>query len=241
MGQSTLIATFLITLIFTQKNAVRKSIYLSLLVFLKTFLAFSLFAFIKRNKKIFLYTLLSFTIILSVSFLFIKPDWYIFYIQEKFIPVAFPVNPPSGIDYYNQSLRNTMFRLGVINLYKPLFTLFVFTSVGAIIVTQSFSLSIIFSILLSTVSWQHYFVMLFPIFVIAFLKTNNFIIRLLLLFAGFLWWIEFPHLHQVESNFINGLLASHYFFSGLLLAVSILLTNRKTPHNSHNTSTIFSS
>jgi hypothetical protein len=116
--------------------------------------------------------------------------------------------------------------LGIIDSYGYLFFPILIAVSLLLVIVGSFELSVIATILLSPVSWQHYFTILFPIFVFVFFTMKKNIKNLLVFtFAFILWFIEFPWIHYTTPNLLTGLLASHYFISGLLL--SFLLLKKK--------------
>lgn len=225
MGQPNLIATLLITLILVSKTPFQKSSFLSLLIAIKTFFLFSLLSYLRKNLKIVFKTLFLLGILIIFSFLFIKPAWYRYYLYERLPGVISPTPKgiSTGLDYYNQSLKSTFNRFCLSSIY-PSTEIIVFIFLSALIFSfASFELSIPSALIISPVSWQHYFATLFPILVVAFLSTKNRLSKILTITSGFLWWIEIPWLHNSSITFINSLLASHYFFSAVILVIAIIL------------------
>lgn len=226
MGQPGLFIALLITCIVINKKNNINSLFLVILSVIKSFFVVSLLAFLKNNRKVVLTTLVFLSAIVLITFSFLKPEWYLYYITNNLTRLFSTHATFSWPDYYNQSLGNTLYRLSLGNLYRFLFLPLSLLSGVAIFLTSNFALSIVITVILSPVSWQHYYVVIFPIFVMLFatLKKSpkSF---LLILISFFLWWIEFPWMHQANFNLLNGLLASHYFFSGLIL--SLLLVYKK--------------
>lgn len=226
MGQPGLFMALLITYIVINKKNNINSLFLAILSVIKSFFVVSLLAFLKNNRKVVLITLVFLFAILLISFSFLKPEWYLYYITNNLTRLFSTHTTFSWPNYYNQSLGNTMYRLSLGNLYRFLFLPLSLLSGVVVFLTSNFALSIVVAILLSPVSWQHYYVILFPIFVMLFatLKKSpkSF---LLILISFFLWWIEFPWIHRANFNLLNSLLASHYFFSGLILL--FLLVGKK--------------
>lgn len=225
MGQPLILITLLVTLIITGKNNFYKGVFLAVITSVKTFFVFPILSFV-RNKKVILAFCLAIVLFILISLLFIKTDWYIYYFNNIFFKLNNSPLTSSGLDYYNQSLKSTFFRLGIIGAYKFLFFPIVIAISLLTALTGSFELSIIAAVFLSPVSWQFYSVVLFPIFVVVFFKMKKNPRNLSLFTISFvLWFVEFPWLHNADMNLINGILASHYFISGLIL--SFLLPKRK--------------
>ena len=224
MGQPNLIATLLITLILVSKSPFQKSSFLSLLIAIKTFFLFSLLSYLRKNLKIVFKTLFFLGILIIFSFLFIKPAWYRYYLYERLPGIISPTPKgiSTGLDYYNQSLKSTLNRFCLSSLY-PSMEIIVFIFLSSLIFSfRSFELSIPSALIISPVSWQHYFAVLFPILISTFVSAKNPLIKIALLFSGILWWIELPQLHNSPTNLINSVLASHYFLSAFILALAII-------------------
>ena len=232
LGQSNLIATLLATIALTQMGAHKKGVSLAALTIVKTFFAFSLLAFLKKNRKTLLVALFYLTLFFFVGSIFFKLSWYSFYVREKlpnlFLPNTKAITLTSS-DYYNQTLITALSRIGLIQFAQPAYFISAVGGAVLVIFTGSLSFSLILSIILSVISWQHYFVVLFPIFVKTFSemkksKTNTIIFALAALF----WWIEFPWLHNAKLTLLTGLLSSHYLISAFLLGFLVLITKPKT-------------
>jgi len=217
MGQPSILLTLLVTLVIVSKNSFWKGVLLAITASIKTIFIFPITSFVKNKKVIFSF-LLAIIFLLLLSLVFIKPEWYVYYFQTIFSKLNSSPVFSSGLDYYNQSLKSTFYRLGIIDSYKYLFYPILAIISGVIAAVGSFELSAIMVLLLSPVSWQHYFTVLFPIFIVVVFRMEkgrkNFF---LLMLSFFLWFFEFPQLHTMENSLINGISASHYFFSGLLL------------------------
>jgi hypothetical protein len=226
MGQPGLVEALLITLIIVKEGSKLKSLILSILVSIKSFFLFSLISFFRKKPKVFFLTLFFLMLLATLSFVFIRPEWFSYYFGSKFTGIiSISSGTVNNLDYYNQSLRSTLNRLSLTGLYPGLeiISLLLF---GLIIFPRSnFLLSIPVILILSPVSWQHYFVVLFPILVISFLSVKKSNLYILLAFSTFLWWIEFPSLHASKVNLINGVIASHYFISALILSIIVIKEN----------------
>jgi len=227
MGQPSILLTLLVTLVIVSKNSFWKGIILAGVASIKTIFIFPILSFV-RNKKLILSFLLTIIFFVLLSLLFIKPDWYVYYFQTVFSKLNGSPMVSSELDYYNQSLKSTFFRLGIIDSYKYLFFPILTISSVIIAITGSFELSIIATLLLSPVSWQHYFTVLFPIFiVVGFTMKKNLKNMFLFALSFFLWFFEFPQLHTASTGLINGISASHFFISGLFLFYLIWTTKKK--------------
>lgn len=218
MGQPTALITLFITLVIVSKNDFSKGLFLSATACLKTFFIFPSLSFLKNKKTAFLTFLLSTVSLTLLSLLFIKPEWYIYYFNKIFLNLNNTPLASSRLDYYNQSLKSTFFRLGAFDVYKIIFIPILAATSILSIVGGSFEFSLVATILLSPISWQHYFLTLFPVFVAVFFKMKKDLKHLAIFSLAFLlWFLEFSWLHDASQNFPNTILASHYFISGLLL------------------------
>lgn len=227
MGQPGLLISLLIGIVIIKSKENLKSYSLAALLIVKSFFLVSLLPFLLKNRKILIKTLITLAVIILLGFPFLKPEWYSYYFAKEFPGIFSNRSSPTGLDYYNQSLRSTLFRLGMGSVYEVLFLPLLISTGAFIILTSNFGLSVISAILLSPVSWQHYYVAFFPIFVMLFAGSKKSLKNIFLIsFAFLLWWIEFPWLQGAKVNLVNGILASHYFISGLIL--SFLLLKRPT-------------
>jgi len=227
MGQPSILLTLFITYIICSKNSVLKGISLAIASSLKTILLFPILAFIK-NKKFLIVFLLTLVLLTLLSLTFIKVDWYKYYFQNIFISLNNSPLASSGIDSYNQSLKSTLFRFGLFDLYKIIFIPVLIIASLFIAITANFELSVITAILLSPISWQHYFVVLFPIFVAAVFKMKwNFKNLSIFTVSFILWFVQFPWLNSSKVGLVTSILASHFFISGLMLFY-LIWNNRNT-------------
>ena len=215
-GQPNLIIMFFITLLIISKSNSVKSLLLVFLYFFKTFFLYMAVILFRGCKSMVIVSLVVATIIGTISLFIIKPEWLVYYftnLNSSFLQSNIVV----GLDYYNQSIYATLARLDLINLWLILLALIVFTFY--MMIKGNLLSAVIASIIISPVAWQHYFVILFPIFIIVLKKTNLFNFKYLLLFllSLFFWWAEFPILHFADKNLATSLLASHYFLSAVIL------------------------
>jgi len=228
-GQPILVLVFLITVILTVDTSWKKSLSLALLITIKTFFIVVFLAFIKKKEIVF-NSIVFLGAVFILSSTLVKPQLYPFYIREKLPALISTDSIEKSTNYYNQSLRSTMHRLNAESIYQFTFYIVLLFLIFYIIKSENFEASVVSAILLSPFSWQHYYAALFPVFVSAYLlSANRPVLRFFLFVSVLAWWIEFPQLHEVKLVFSSGLLASHYFFSGLLLMlVLIKLPNKKS-------------
>lgn len=218
LGQPNHIVLFLISSTILVESSYLKAIQVALATVIKSFLGLSIFSFARKQGKVFILTFLILVILVLLSFMFIKPGWYLFYFREKVGSLLFSNSEIIGLDYYNQSIRSTLHRVFLGNFYLPVYLPLLVLSFFTIVVTGNFMLSIVLSVLASPVVWQHYFVLFFPVIIYSFFKfAKDKRSLFLLLLSSFFWWIEFPTLHQSEHTLLTGILASHFFISGVLM------------------------
>ena len=227
LGQPILLITLLIGAALTERNKSRSGIFLSVASSIKTFLIFSYLSLLTKRKRILYVTLFCTLFLILLSFLFVKPEYYLFYLKEEFLKLL--TNGVIGLDYYNQSFKSTFHRLFLENIYQIVYYPVLFITSIYIVLSASLEFGIIVSLLLSPISWQHYYVILFPVYVLYFkniIKSGKVPLFILFILSILLWWIEFPFLHKAEVSILNGLLASHYFFAGFLLTLIIFIIRR---------------
>jgi hypothetical protein len=182
----------------------------------------------RRNIKLVTKTLLVIILFILLLLPIIKPSFYSYYLFQKTKTILPVFGKNLSLDYYNQSVPSTLSRLGIIRNQGGLYLLIFLTLVYLTFRSSNLLLGLLSSIILSPVAWQHYFAVLFPIFVAVFVNLKKKPVNILLFsVAIFFWWIEFPWLHLSSSNFINGILASHYFISALILIFLILSNSKK--------------
>jgi hypothetical protein len=217
MGQIGLYLTFLLTIFLTNKDEKLRGLVLSVIISTRLFFIAIYMALIKK-RWIIKFSFFILILIFIDSLIFADIKWYIFYFKERFVHLLLTATDPMGLEYYNQSLKSTVFRVGLGDYYFYILIPAVVASGYYLYKSQDVLAAIIISILLSPISWQHYYAVLFPIFVIMFSKTKKNVKYSLVFFAAlFLWWIEFPFLQSAPRNIISGFIASHYFISGILL------------------------
>jgi hypothetical protein len=153
---------------------------------------------------------------------------YTYYLQnrlEKHIGEPLLIQ---DVGYYNQSLRATLARLGIAEVY--LGATLVFFLVGGFYTYshKDWSLGILLSLLISPVVWQHYMVLTYPIVYItllAYARKKN--LPWHSICASMLLFSHLPWLHEKSVTFTSGMLASHYFFGVVLLFYSRVRLHQK--------------
>jgi hypothetical protein len=221
MGQPNILIGLFLSILLTNNKYI--SAVIPLIISIKTNYLILLISFIKNRKILLIKCVYWIILITTISMLFISPNWYVYYIKHTLQHIVTTNNTSFNLDYYNQSIFSTIRRFGFINMVFPV-SYFIIT-VCLIITFQSGNilLGIIYSLIFSPVSWQHYYASIFPVYILAlshskFNKKSVCFILILML----MWWIEFPGLHNAKINIINEILASHYFLSAFLLSLYII-------------------
>lgn len=227
-GQPIMVITFLVTTAFCSPSALVRGLVVALSSSIKTYFLFWMLSFLKKQRKVFLIAVIFFILILGLSFIFIKPIWYENYFTERFTKTVTFNEPAATLDYYNQSIRSTLIRLNLGGYYFIIYMAAFSVCGGILITTGRDELGVIFSVLLSPFSWQHYFAVFFPVFIFVFAGGfKNRFWAFVFCLSLFFWWVEFPWLHKAEASFLAGILASHYFLSGVILSGVSLYGNKK--------------
>lgn len=213
IGQPSLFLTLAISLALSSSGWIR-SFCLVILTVTKAFFALSLLALAKLKTHL-LRTLFLLAIVTILTTPLIKFEWYSYYLQNRFWQNVSSVENSTRLNYENQTLKSTLTRLHIPDTFSFIwFALFVWGSYWAV-KKQSLELGLLLSFLLSPVLWQHYLIALLPLFVWAWYHSSRH--RFLILISFLLWWPDLRFLHAASPTLINGLLASHFFISLLLL------------------------
>jgi hypothetical protein len=239
MGQPNLIQALIITSILFVKKVNLKSFLLGLLISIKTYFILTIFTFVKKEKQVYYKSILIAAFIAFLVSLIIKPEYYYHYYKNTLPELLRTGTYIAKTDYYNQTYFSTLSRLGVNFPHKEFFAIITLIGTFLLYLAANFEIAIILSLILSIVSWQHYYVVLFPIYIKALRDSpKNFYGNLFVMLLIIFWWIEFPWLHESHLTLLNGLLASHYFLSALLLAIYIAAMHWLTSNKlkSYNTS-----
>ena len=160
----------------------------------------------------------------------VKLSFYTFYLLNKtgnFIP---QISNNQQLNYYNQSIPARLNVLGLEHTALLFYVVLALIILMCVYNSGNIMLGIIASIILSPVSWQHYYAVLFPVFIFTFVNTKNIRYRILLLIAYLLFWIEFPFLHNTGVNLFTALISSHYLISAIILFT--LIFKQKIPTSS---------
>ncbi len=227
---------------------------LASIIILKTNYIISLVSLLKKNKQLVIITFLSILCILIFLFPIINPSLYTYYLGHK-IGNLFPsVSSSTQLNYYNQSIPARLNFLGLGNVSIMLYAVVIIFILWIVYKSQNLLLGIISSIILSPVSWQHYYAVLFPIFVLCFVTIfcskkilkprqarlaqvqddrRRKINLVLVLTSFFFWWIEFPFLHNAPVNFFTAIFSSHHLISAFILFL-VIYKNLFRPHSASN-------
>lgn len=221
MGQSNILVMFLMTVLLT-KSGWPQSIALALSTILKAnYLA--IWPYLFRRPKVLLTSGCIVILIFLLGFWRIPLTTYQFYFSERFLSYAAMQVSAKQMDYYNQSLQASLGRIDLILLYPIVLLLLILLWMFTIWRSKNLAFGIIFSLVLSPIVWQHYFVVLFPVIVLIAWRYRS---RPLLI-AGCvvsygLTMFQWSNFHQLDVNWLTGVLGSHQYL-GVLLLLAILL------------------
>jgi hypothetical protein len=214
------VATFFLTLFLVSDKSWVKGGGLALATIIKTFLGIAALSFIKKGRRALIWFLVILLITTFFSFPIIKPSYYFDFLKERAVGTFFSPTAPQNLDYYNQSVKSTIFRLGGCEVYSWLYPILLILGGFYLISSGNLLAGVVLSVVLSPICWQYYFVMLFPITVILFKKIFSQPWLLMLLGVSYvLLWVEFSWLHKMPINLIDGILASHYFLGAIILLI----------------------
>lgn len=229
IGQPMLLITLLVALIITNRKFRR--IFLTALFTIKAFFILPLIITspslrLREGWGELLKNFSGIILILLFSILIVRPSWYLTYLNRipslKFTQITEPL---TDNEYYNQSLRSTMKRLNLSPLFPYVYLALILFSVILILTTHNPELAILLSFVISPVLWQHYFIALFPIFVktLSNWKKLSFL-TLTFTLTGLILWFPDLRLHEAPVTILNRLLASHFFFSLVLLTLAQIIS-----------------
>lgn len=219
MGQPALMVALLIVFSLTNR---RSLIYVvPTLVIFKTFFVWILLPLVKTRKKIVLMSLGAIVFLALACSPLIPPKIYIHYIRNTLLPLTQLTKQEKMSDYYNQSLKSTLHRLNLEPYYLPITSILAIFFATRLVRTGNLGLGISTSIFLSPIVWQHYFVSLYPLLILYFIRSGP-KTRLLLAAIFFLISVQFPGLHKEGLKLPAMIVASHQFW-GLCLLIGLQL------------------
>ncbi len=229
MGQPNLVLMLGVTLLLTAGKPKVRGLALALATVLKTHFLISWLALLGKHKKVLLTAVITIGAIGLLALPVIKPQYYSYYVRERGRFYVTPsISDQPTTDYYNQSLRSTMNRLGVGPYYLWVW-LPLLAGIGFYLVkTGNIKMGILASFLLSPIVWQHYFVTLFPVLILMWWPNRyHWQISAWLAVISALIFIQLPLLHTAQLNLATGLVASHYFWGVVTLAVFLIWPSAK--------------
>lgn len=213
VGQPHFYILLLIVVILLPFNRHIQTFSSTILMLVKTFFVLPLVVMIFHMKVSWKAMLVVFLLGFS-SLIIIKPQYYLDFLQQRLGQVFLAQSTTTGPDYYNQTLRASLQRVDLDNVYIVAAVALLACVLWFSIKDENYEVAILGSIMLSPVVWQHYLVMIFPIIVLLMPRMIlNWKLFLLWLIGFILWWVEFPWMHNSEMSYYVRVLASHYFIS----------------------------
>lgn len=223
-GQPNLIIMALIALLITTKKDSITTFSSSVLALIKT--NYLVIFMSLKGTKVLLTSIMYFMILIIIGFWVIKPNYYMDFVNQRLYSAVNSSAHITDVDYYNQSLKSTLARFQLSEMYTAVFWFFVLLSVIYLLITKDRLSGIVLSLLLSPILWQHYVVAVYPVIAYFLLsKQRKPSVTILVSAAMILLSIEFPWLHHQPLIFRNSLLASHYFI-GLLFLLIVCINNK---------------
>jgi hypothetical protein len=228
LGQPNLLLMAAITYLLTKQKTKLFALLVSLLITFKTHYVLILLALLKKPLRNLTFVSLILLATMLLTLPLVGSHNYTYYLQnrlEKHIGEPLLIQ---DVGYYNQSLRATLARLGIAEVY--LGATLVFFLVGGFYTYshKDLSLGILLSLLISPVVWQHYMVLTYPIVYItllAYARKKN--LPWHSICASMLLFSHLPWLHEKSVSFTSGMLASHYFFGVVVLFYSRVRLHQK--------------
>jgi hypothetical protein len=226
LGQPMLLLVLVLTLVMVTENKYFKGVGVGLLTVGKSYLALLYVYLLKRDRKAFFIAIVTVVVTLGISLFVFKPEWYQGYVFDELPQTVSNIRTGSGLNYYNQSLASSLSRMGLTPLFVPLYIVLAIIGVYLIYFLGSIELAVMFSILLSPIAWQHYYVLLFPLYVKIFKNIKDIKTLVVFVISFVLWMSNFPFLHYEERSLIYSLLASHDLMALVMLMI-VYLTIKK--------------
>ena len=237
MGQINMVLLFLLSLsllLLSRKEDTKSGFLLGILILTKLFSPFLiLWAVLLRRWQVILSLFISVVVLIAITAIVLTPSLYLYYA----IHVLPGLVLSSPVIYYNQSLSGFFLRfMGLGNIVHVCIFFcqiaIALVSMGYVIRNKrknpilSFSLFLTMSLLLSPLSWQHYFVLLLPCYIIYYsvMRKSKMVSSMIVLLISFI---------LVNSNIKNlsvfpMIVTGHVFFGALLLwVVGIQLLKRE--------------
>jgi hypothetical protein len=221
LGQPNLIIMALVSLLLVESRVTPRSILAAVMAVIKTNYLVMIAGL--EWPKTALRAVVIFFALIVVGFVVIKPGYYADFLTERAHDTINQGAVITDVDYYNQSLKSTLARFHLGQLYAPLFWISTLLSFWYLVVHKDVRSGIILSLLLSPLLWQHYVVVVYPI-VISVLasKDKRLSVILATMAAMMLLSVEFSWLQNQPITFSNSLIGSHYFFGLCLLLIATI-------------------
>jgi alpha-1,2-mannosyltransferase len=222
-GQPNLVIMWLSCWLMVSASQPAKGLAAGLLTIIKTNYLVTFLSLFKKSKPSLAIGIWVVAAGLILSLALFNSNSFIQFVTQRGPSFATSVAVTTDVDYYNQSVRATMGRLHLGEVYPILFGLMALA--GLLYVWRSGDLvsSVMTSLLISPVLWQHYIVVVYPIIILMGYRlwqvkkvSYLFLLAVLLLIA------HFPKLHGHPAVLPYNLIASHYLIGlGILLFLQI--------------------
>lgn len=224
VGQPNIILMWLVTLALTTKTETVKGVSLGLVTLIKTHYVFALLSLIRHQHRALLTAGLTLVTLIILALPILKIEFYTGYLTHRLGSYVTTAAPIANLDYYNQSLRSTLSRLKVEELYPVIVILLLLVGSWQVIKSGDTAQGILLSLLISPIVWQHYLVVVYPIVVLTwrdYWQTGS--IPWHLTFGSGLLLMHLPWLHDQPVALVSGIFASHFFLALLLIWISRFL------------------
>jgi hypothetical protein len=230
VGQPNPLLMLAVTLILTTHSNQQRGLAVALLSFVKSNYLIVLASMLRKYKHSLAIAGVTLGALFVLSVLVFSTETYRFYFADRASSFIFSPAVTTDGDYYNQSLRATMARFQIGHFYPYFYLPLVAMGIIYLLVSEDIPSSILLSLLLSPIIWQHYISVTYPVLFLSGVQVwRN---------KKYPWWwlvslalltLHFPQLHNQPANFVNGILISHYFWGLLILLVlQIRLKQLKT-------------
>lgn len=231
VGQPNLIIMFLVTVLLvslrsvderlSSKRLVNKAMSLAATLLLKTHYVVAAVSLLRFQLRTVVVTGAILIALVLVSLPVLTPQHYRQYVQDRLGIYMLSAPPIPDLDYYNQSLRSTLSRLDIRQLYPVIGLGLLLVGTIYLVKTGDFGSGILLSLLLSPIVWQHYLVVVYPIAIFTIYEYwQQKKVPWLALIGVSLLILHLPWLHGRSVSVVLGLLASHFYFGVLLMWLS---------------------